>query len=89
MRTQRSGVRVGFEEARALGGKFGRSEVFDIVAGGGDLPRALLVGLNSFSLQAGLAQFVAGRITPAGFDDSGTPIWSLQGNAGYRYAIER
>jgi Immunoglobulin I-set domain len=78
-----------YEEARALGGKFGRSEVFDIVAGGGDLPRALLVGLNSFSLQAGLAQFVAGRITPAGFDDSGTPIWSLQGNAGYRYAIER
>jgi hypothetical protein len=37
----------------------------------------------------GLPQFTAGRIDLAGHDTNGAPIWSLAGNAGYLYSIER
>ena len=41
------------EEARALGGKFGKSELLTVAVGGGPIPPAELVGLQSFSLQTG------------------------------------
>jgi hypothetical protein len=78
-----------YEEARALGGKFGRSEVLQLIAGNEPGAPQVLVGLQSFSLQAGLPQFTAGRIDPGGIGPTGLLIWSLVGQAGCRYSIER
>jgi len=78
-----------YEEARAVGSKFGRSGIMTITAGGGDYPTDYLVDLRSFSLSAGLPQFVAGRIQLASLAPDGSATWLLQGEAGYRYVIER
>lgn len=78
-----------YEEARAVGSKFGRSGIMTIVAGGGDYPTDYLTDLQSFSLSAGLPQFVAGRLQLDGLAPDGTATWQLQGEAGYRYVIER
>ena len=78
-----------YEEARAVGSKFGRSIIMTITAGGGEYPTDYLRDLQSFSLSAGLPQFVAGRLQSGGLAPDGTAIWELKGEAGYRYVIER
>jgi hypothetical protein len=78
-----------YEEARALGSRFGRSHILNTVAGGGGFPTEYLYDLTSFSLQAGLPQFVAGRINLASLSPDGTATWTLVGEAGFRYVIEK
>jgi len=78
-----------YEEARALGGKFGRSGVITVTLGSFPSIPPYLVGLQSFSLQAGLPQFNTGRIELAERKPDGTLVWSLSGEAGYRYLIEK
>jgi hypothetical protein len=49
-----------YEEARAVGGKFGRSEILELRTMPPQAPPVTLVGLQSFSLQVGLPRFSAG-----------------------------
>jgi hypothetical protein len=81
-----------YEEARALGGKFGRSEVLAVIAGGGTGAHTLpanLTGLTSFSLQAGLPGFTTGRLQLQQQLPNGQAVWSLQGESGFRYLVEQ
>ncbi len=78
-----------YEEARALGGRFGRSSIFSILAGGNELPPAPLIGLTSFNLQAGLPGFTVGRIQFRETLPDGALQWDLTGEPGFRYLIER
>lgn len=80
-----------YEEARAVGGKFGRSVIMHIqarepaIAGMvGNLP-----GLISFSLQPGVSGFSAGRIEFGEQRYDGSYLWMLHGEAGYHYLIEK
>jgi hypothetical protein len=77
-----------FEIARALGGKFGESAVFQITAGGGSSGPAPLSGLQSFSLTAGLPQFNVGIIKFVNRLADGSVAWSLIGEAGCTYLVE-
>jgi hypothetical protein len=88
VRVWQSAKGVSYEEARALGGKFGKSEVLEIMPGIMPNPPPLW-GLQSFSLQAGLPEFVAGRLDFVGSNPDGSLTWELTGNAGYRYVIEK
>lgn len=74
-----------FETARAVGGKFGKSAIIEL-----DFSEepALLEGLTSFRLQAGLAEFHVGQLA------AGRPVgaeipWTLIGEPGSNYLIER
>ena len=78
-----------YEEARALGGKFGRSGIVTVTLGSFPSIPPYLAGLQSFSLQAGLPRFNIGRIELAERKADGTLVWSLTGEAGYRYLIEK
>lgn len=78
-----------FEEARALGSKFGKSDILTVTAGGDAEPPQNLVGLQSFSLQAGLPYFVTGVITFVERQPGGIIVWSHQGQPGSRYLIEK
>jgi len=51
-----------YEEARALGGKFGRSDIVEVIAGAPANRRQLCWLWQSFSLQVGLPQFSVGVI---------------------------
>ena len=81
-----------YEQARAFGGRFGRSEIMQLVlpgspAGPPPVP-STLTGLQSFQLQTGVPAFSPGRLEPAGFTDDRAPRWRLRGVAGFRYLIE-
>jgi hypothetical protein len=78
-----------YEEARALGGKFGRSGLIEVTAGGGLIPAQPLIGLSSFNLQAGLPQFTVGRIQLLEREPAGIIKWSLEGEPGSRYLVEK
>ncbi len=78
-----------YEEARAMGGRFGKSELLTVAVGGGPIPPANLVGLQSFSLQAGLPQFACGQIFFVERQPGGVVVWSHRGEPGFRYVIER
>jgi len=78
-----------YEEARALGGKFGKSELLTVVVGGGELPPANLEGLSSFNLRAGLPQFASGEIRFVERQPGGLLVWSHRGEPGFRYLIEK
>ncbi len=78
-----------YEEARALGGKFGSSEVISFTAGGGLLPPARLASLTSFTLRAGLPAFTVGVLTLVERKPHRVFVWSLRGETGFRYVIER
>ncbi len=78
-----------YEEARALGGKFGRSEVLSLTAGNKINPPVPLYGLQGFSLQAGLPSFNVGRIEWVERQPDGTMLWELTGEPGFRYVVEK
>jgi hypothetical protein len=81
-----------YPEARALGGRFGRSAVLPLVTGGegpADPPPARLTGLRRFSLSAGLPEFNVGELTLLSLDAAGTATFRLHGQAGFRYLIEK
>ena len=77
-----------YEEARALGGKFGRSDIVELVAGSPLIGPASMQGLKSFRLQAGLPEFSVGVIEVKERDADGTVTWELKGSAGFRYLVE-
>jgi hypothetical protein len=78
-----------YEAARALGGKFGKSGILSLTAGGGWLLPAFLVGLQNFSLQAGLPRFTVGTIQFVERQPHGIIVWSVTGEPGYRYLVEK
>ena len=78
-----------YEEARGLGGRFGKSQLLTATLGGGLTPPTPLEGLQSFSLQAGQPQFARGEITFLERRPEGEIVWSHFGEPGYRYLIER
>jgi hypothetical protein len=78
-----------YEEARALGGRFGKSELLTIALGGGLMPPANLDGLLSFSLRAGMPQFASGQIAFVERQPENVMVWSHRGEPGFRYVIEK
>jgi hypothetical protein len=74
-----------YEEARALGGKYGRSPTVHTTV----LDPVFLIQFPSFSLRAGLPQFEVGEITVAEHQAGSTTVWSLRGQPGARYLIEK
>jgi hypothetical protein len=78
-----------YEEARALGGKFARSETLEVITGSNSFSAALLIGLSSFSLQAGMPAFATGRLELSHFTDDGAVVWRLHGAPGFQYLIEQ
>jgi hypothetical protein len=80
-----------YEEARALGGKFGRSNIATLIAGGGSPPAVppRLTNMQSFNLAAGLPLFNVGTIELVERRPQNAFVWSLMGEMGFRYSIER
>lgn len=78
-----------YEEARALGGKFGKSDMLTVMVGGGSMPPTYLEGLQSFSLGAGMPQFATGHIQFVERQPGGILVWSHQGEPGFHYLIEK
>ena len=78
-----------FEAARALGGRFGKSPIFQVVAGGSGAPAADLEGLQSFSLQAGLPYLQVASLEFVEIQPPETLVWALHGQAGNIYTIEK
>jgi hypothetical protein len=74
-----------YEEARAAGGKFGFSRVFEAIAGTFG-PQVLT---ESFSLRAGEPFFITGRLSVGEPLPNGTREFILTGDAGFRYLIEK
>jgi len=79
---------LSFEASRAMGGRFGESTIFQIVAGNG-APPANLQGLQSFSLQAGLPYLQVASISFVEKQPPHTLVWALHGQAGNLYTIEK
>jgi hypothetical protein len=80
-----------YEEARALGGKFGRSPLLMIMT---PPPPPIgypvnLAGLQSFRMKAGLPEFNAGRITIEPRNSFDSVLLTLQGESNSLYLIER
>jgi hypothetical protein len=84
-----SGAGSTYEEARAMGGRFGRSAILSLQAGGGQSPPAALIGLQSFNLQPGLPGLNTGVIQFVGQPSPDLVTWSLTGDPNYRYLIEK
>lgn len=89
-----SSAGASYEEARAFGGRFGKSELFMQPVGGGappmlPLPPSNLTGLQSFNLQAGLPEFAVGRISFVERQPQGIVVWAHAGQPGFRYLIEK
>jgi hypothetical protein len=78
-----------YEQARAMGGKFGKSGIIQVRAGGGTQPPQTLQGLQSFSLQTGLPYFEVGKISFVERQPPNTIVWALQGQPGSIYLIEK
>lgn len=83
-----------YEAARALGARFGRSGIMTVTTQAPMVPPLIhagapLDGLQSFSLMAGLPNFVTGNLTLEERQPGGVLVWRLTGAAGFRYLIER
>lgn len=78
-----------YEEARALGGRFGRSQVMTVLAGGGGGYPQRMTELTSFNLQQGLPTFNVGFIEFIGRMGDGAILWSVRGQPGFRYSVEK
>jgi hypothetical protein len=89
VRVWESGQGTSYEEARALGGRFGRSEIVAVTAGGGTVPPQPLVSLKGFHLQVGLPRFNVGLIELLEQRPDGDVLWSIRGEPGFRYSVER
>jgi hypothetical protein len=71
-----------YEQARASGGKYGFSAVYQVVANGGR------ISTTPFSLRAGESFFRAGYLTAEGPIPGGGAQFLLSGQIGARYLIE-
>jgi Immunoglobulin domain len=80
---------TGYEQVRFTGGKFGKSAILQVVAGGGTLPPQTLLGFQSFSLQAGLPHFQVGTISFVGMGSTNTMVWAVHGQPNCLYLIEK
>lgn len=89
VRAWETGKGSSYEEARAMGGKFGKSELLTVVVGGGLLPPTGLEGLQSFNLGAGMPQFANGEIHFVEQQPGDVLVWSHRGEPGFRYLIEK
>jgi len=78
-----------YEEARALGGLFGRSVVTTAMAGNPLTPPEPITTFPPFSLMAGQPGFTAGRIESLSIESDGSATWKLTGAVGFRYLLER
>ena len=78
-----------YEQARAMGAKFGKSGLLTVMAGGGLMLPTDLDGLQSFSLQAGMPQFASGQISFVEQRPGGVIVWSHRGEPGFQYVIEK
>jgi hypothetical protein len=78
-----------YEEARALGGKFGRSAIMQVTVGGGMIPPQRLLALTSFALRAGLPAFTVGQIEFLERNMDGSLLWQARGEPGFRYLVEK
>lgn len=78
-----------YEEARSFGGRFGRSEIFQVTPASALEVPPNLNGLGSFSLRNGLPYFATGRLSIAERRPDGSIVYSLEGEPGFRYLIER
>ncbi len=84
-----------YEAARALGGRYGCSDVMAVQCGGNPgsglppLPQAELKQTRGFTLQAGQPFFSTGRISAEPVDAGGVIRWSLTGEPGTTYVVEK
>lgn len=78
-----------FEQARASGGRFGKSVMLNLIAGGGTKPPAFLLGLQSFNLQAGLPYLQVATVTFVGRQPGNTIIWAVNGQTNSVYSVEK
>lgn len=84
-----AGFGTSYEQARAVGGRFGKSGIIQVPAGGGALPPQTLQGLQSFSLQSGLPYFEVGTISFVERQPPDTIVWALNGQSGSIYLVEK
>src|SRR5437870_1662956 len=78
-----------YEQSRALGGKFGKSEVLTVTATAAPQLPQCLIGLSSFNLRAGLPQFTVGVIKFVERLPENTIVWAVIGESGFRYLVEK
>jgi hypothetical protein len=78
-----------YEQARFMGGKVGKSEILHITTGGGGAPAGSLLGLPSFSLQAGLPYFQTATIQFLERQADNSIVWELHGQPGSLYVVEK
>jgi hypothetical protein len=78
-----------YEAARANGGRFGFSSVMETVTYQIPNPPVNLLLEESFSLQHGLPLFTTGHLSLGRHLPAGGFEWELQGEAGFRYLVER
>ena len=78
-----------YEQVRSTGGKFGKSAILQVVAGGGTRPAQTLLGFKSFSLQAGLPYFQVGTISFVEMESTNTMVWAVHGQPNCLYLIEK
>lgn len=81
-----------YEEARAAGGKFGRSVVFTLTIQPFNFlspPESSIPTLPSFSLEAGRPGFNVGKLEWVERGLDGTAVWQLTGDPGFRYVVEK
>lgn len=89
VRAWQASAGASYEESRALGGKFGKSEIFQVTTSTNPATPPNLTGLKSFSLRAGLPEFTVGRIDFQEQLADGSIRWSLWGAAHSLYLVER
>lgn len=85
LRAWESAAGASYEEARAAGGKFGFSRVFQAIAG----TFGPQVFTESFSLRAGEPFFVTGRLSVGEQLPGGDRQFVLIGDPGFRYLVEK
>jgi hypothetical protein len=81
-----------YEEARAAGGKFGRSVPFTLTIPPMNwmaVPESCIPQLPSFSLEAGRPGFNVGLLELVERNEGGTLVWQLTGDPGFRYLVEK
>jgi hypothetical protein len=78
-----------YEQARSTGGKIGKSQILQIITGGNGAPAGSLLGLPSFSLQAGLPYFQVATIQFLEHQADNSIVWELHGQPGSLYVVEK